>query len=170
MPSTRATQVSELYDDVLTVDPEVLAARRARARWQLLILLLVINSLILGVGFISMVDLRRLRTPEGTALRWVQASVVGSCDDYLDYSVAAPDRPESRTEEQICKDLRDRARGDRDRGLTYDLALRSVAGGRVEILLTRDSKPAVVVVDVVQRGGQWRVLRNAVTCDSVGCA
>jgi hypothetical protein len=164
----RSSSVAELYEDALTDDPEVLAARRARARWQVLILLLVIDVLVLAVGLISMVDLRRLQTPEGTALRWVQASVVGSCDDYLDYSVASPDRPDPRTEDEICRDLRVRAK--KDSGQTYDLRLKAVNATKVQISLTRGDRTADVEVDLVRRDGAWRVLRNALTCDSVGCA
>lgn len=166
--SGRSSSVAELYQDVLSEDPEVLAARRARARWQVLILLLVIDLLVLAVGLISMVDLRRLQTPEGTALRWVQASVVGSCDDYLGYSVASADRPDPRTDDQICKDLRDRA--SKDRGMTYNLVLSAVTDTRVQILLTRGEVTVAVDVALVRRDGAWRVLRNALTCDSVGCA
>lgn len=158
----------------LEEDPAEAAARRARARRQGVVLLVVMDLLVLAVGLTAMVDLRRLRTPGGTALRWVQAAALGDCSDYLGYSVAAADRPEQRTDEVLCADLRAATRTARDSPLSIGLRLTGVqeqgSTARASLVLTRDQKAHDVVVALVRLDGNWKVLRDALTCGSVGCA
>ena len=155
---------------MLDGDPQEQAARRARTRRQGIILLAITNALVLAVGTTAMVDLRRLETPGGTALRWVQAALFGDCGDYLKYSVAGPDRPEPRHEDQVCADLRAATTQARDRPLEVGLRLVAVQGTRAELVITRLQRDATVFADVTRVDGDWKVVRNAFTCGSVGCA
>ena len=137
-------------------------------------LLLVLDLLVLGVGAVASVDLRRLRTPGGTALRWLQSAVFGDCGDYLHFSVADPSVPDSRAEGEVCQDLRQATAEARNQSLTIGLALRQVrtAGdaATVQVTLTRQGQQQALTVHLVRRDGSWRVLRDADTCGSVGCA
>jgi hypothetical protein len=140
---------------------------------QPLVLIALVNVLILGIASVAVIDLRRLQTPGGTALRWLQAAVFGSCDDYLTYSVA--DRPDPRSRDQLCQDLRASTQQARKQALSIGLALRRVApveagGDQVDIALTREGVTTTVVMHLVRREGRWRVLRDELTCRSVGCA
>jgi hypothetical protein len=147
---------------------------RARVRRQTLTLLLVVNVLVLGIGLVAAVDLRRLRTPEGTALRWVQAAVFGECDDYLRYSVADPDLPDRRAEQELCQDLRQATAKARRESLTIGLEVGTVrtSGGAVTVtvLLRRAEAETTLTLHLVRDEGRWKVLRDAGTCSSVGCA
>jgi hypothetical protein len=147
---------------------------RARVRRQTVTLLVVVDLLVLGIGLVAAVDLRRLATPEGTALRWVQAAVFGDCEDYLRFSVADPAVPESRAEQEVCQDLRQATAEARRTSLTIGLAVASVArtdaGATVAVVLVRSGDETSLTVHLVRRDGQWRVLRDVGTCSSVGCA
>jgi hypothetical protein len=151
-------------------DPSVLR----RARRQRLLLLVVVNSLVLAIGLVASVDLRRLRTPGGTALRWVQAAVFGDCSDYLRYSVAASDVADPRSPSEVCTDLavasKDAQNNQLSIGLHPGRVTRTGAGATAVITLTRDGKAQAMTIHLVRRDGAWRVLRDAVTCGSVGCA
>jgi len=147
---------------------------RARVRRQTVTLLLVLNALVLGISLVAAVDLRRLATPEGTALRWVQAAVFGDCEDYLRYSVADPELPERRAESELCQDLRQATAEARRNSLTIGLGIGTVeeqeSTATVSVLLRRAEQPTVLTVHLVRRDGDWRVLRDRGTCESVGCA
>ncbi len=146
----------------------------ARSRRQAVILLVVVNTLVLGLGLVAAVDLRRLRTPGGTALAWVQAAVFGDCTDYLRYSVAAGDVPDTRTDRALCRDLRHAtasARNESSRiGLRLGRVVRRDARASADVVLTRSGKPVALHLTLVHRDGRWRVVRDARTCESVGCA
>jgi hypothetical protein len=148
------------------------AKRRAKMRRQPLYLVAVVNLLIIGVALTASVDLRRLRTPGGVALRWTQSAVFGDCSDYLMFSVA--DGTEDRTQDQLCRDLRARTQQARTDNLQIGLALRTVrAGSRgatVQVTLTRKGAPTPLRLHLVKRSGRWKVLRDTSTCASVGCA
>lgn len=143
-------------------------------RRQTATLLLVVNVLVLGIGVVAAVDLRRLATPEGTALRWVQAAVFGDCDDYLRFSVPDPALPERRAEQELCQDLRQATALARRQSLTIGLAVATVerTGSRatVSVVLRRAEREVALTVHLVRRSAGWRVLRDAGTCASVGCA
>ena len=150
------------------------AKRRAKAKRQPLLLIALINALVLGIALTATVDLRRLQTPGGTALRWVQAAVFGDCGDYLMFSVPDQSRADSRSHAQLCRDLRASTSSARDEALKIGLALGATeadgGGERVEITLTRKGVKSRLILRLVKRGGRWRVLRDELTCGSVGCA
>lgn len=137
-------------------------------------MLMVLNALVLGIGVVATVDLRRLQTPGGTALRWVQAAVFGECDDYLTFSVAAGDVPDGRSRAALCDDLRTATARARVEQLQIGLRVGAVEehGQRaaVAVVLTRHGVPVTLHLTLVRRDGHWRVLRDAATCQSVGCA
>lgn len=147
---------------------------RARVRRQTLTLLLVVNILVLGIGLVASVDLRRLRTPEGTALRWLQAAVFGECDDYLRYSVADVDLPDRRAEQELCQDLRQATAKARRESLTIGLDVATVRRSgdtvTVTVRLRRAEEETSLTLHLVRDGGRWKVLRDAGTCSTVGCA
>ena len=148
--------------------------RQRKLRNQPRILLVVVNTLVLATGLTATLDLRRLATPGGTALAWTQAAVFGDCEDYLRYSVADRTVPDSRTEDQLCRDLRastQQARADSvSIGLTLGRVLEQPYGAEVEVTITRAKVPTRVAMKLVRSDGHWRVVRNALTCSSVGCA
>lgn len=145
-----------------------------KAHRQQALLLAVVNALVLGIGVVATVDLRRLATPGGTALRWVQAAVFGDCGDYLQFSLPASDAPDKRSDSELCQDLRTATAQARADQLTIGLHLGPVAASRsdalVSVVLTRSGKESRVNVHLVRRDGHWRVVRDAATCSSVGCA
>jgi hypothetical protein len=138
------------------------------------LLLLVVNALVLATGLVASVDLRRLRTPGGTALRWVQAAVFGDCADYLEFSVADTDTHDQRSRDELCQDLRQATAQARNEQLRIGLHLGAVTkratDATVAVTLTRDGKEVPMSIHLVRRSGRWRVLRDAATCSSVGCA
>jgi hypothetical protein len=152
------------------VEAEEQARLRARSRRQAILLIVLMDLLILFVASTAVVDLRRLQTREGVALRWFQAAVFGDCKDYLAYSVADADDTDSRTEAQLCTDLRRHSPSSQGDSLKSDFRLGQTQGDRVHILLTRAGETKDVVMHVVWREGHWRIARDAITCGSVGCA
>ncbi|HUR14386.1 MAG TPA: hypothetical protein VM097_07820 [Mycobacteriales bacterium] len=153
-------------------EPDIDLTRRARR--QRLLLLVVVNALVLAIALVAAVDLRRLATPGGTALRWVQAAVFGDCADYLEFSVATADVSDSRSPDELCQDLRQataQARADQLRiGLHLGAVSHDDRTATASVTLTRDGAPTALKVRLVRDEGRWRVLRDAATCASVGCA
>lgn len=149
------------------------AKQRARARRQPLILIGLVDALVIGIALTATVDLRRLQTPGGTALRWTQAAVFGDCPDYLEFSVADPSVPDSRTTDELCQDLRAATADARAEQLKIGLRLSGVqtSGGRsqVEVLIVRKQVPTRASMHLVRTRGHWRVVRDSFTCGSVGC-
>jgi hypothetical protein len=143
---------------------------RVRARRQPVILISVLNLLIVGVAATAVVDLRRLQTPSGTGLRWLQAALYGDCKDYLPSALPAPQRPARRTHDQFCQDLRSASRTAQQESVRVGVDLRVLDKDRVEVKLTRKGVTRTVQMHVVKRDGHWRVLRDELTCRSVGCA
>ncbi len=150
------------------------AKRRRRARRQPLLLIALLDVLLVAVASTAVVDLRRLATPQGTALAWTQAAVFGDCGDYLRLSIPDPTVADRRTPEQLCTDLRAATRTARTNSAR--IALRPVGStvrsstATVRIELDQAAQPRVVVLELRRSGGGWRVLRDAQTCGSVGCA
>lgn len=147
--------------------------RRRKARRQPLLLIGLLDVLILAIAITVVIDLRRLATPQGTALAWTQAAVFGQCAEYSMLSVADPGRPEGRTDAQLCVDLQ-RATS-KARGEVGQIALR-VAGSRVTgrtasaaVGLQRPEGNATVVLDLRRVDGSWRVVRDPVSCAVVRC-
>jgi hypothetical protein len=146
------------------------AKLKARARRQPVILITVFNLLITAVAGTAVVDLRRLKTPSGTGLRWLQAALYGDCKDYLTYSLPDPARPDRRTHDQFCQDLRTASRTAQAESVRVGMDLRVIGAEQVAVKLTRKGVTKTVVMHVVKRNGHWRVLRDELTCRSVGCA
>lgn len=148
--------------------------RRTKARRQPWILIGLVNALVIGTGITAAVDLRRLQTPEGTALRWTQAAVFGDCDDYRAFSVADRTRPDDRSSQELCRDLRAATQSARSDALKIGLKLgrvrRQPYGAEVEIVLTRKGQTVPVALRLVKVDGDWRVVRDQGTCSAVGCA
>jgi hypothetical protein len=141
-----------------------------RTKRQVALLIVTLNALLLFVAGTAVVDLRRLHTPQGVALRWFQSAVFGDCDDYLTYSVPDPGRADARTDAALCTDLRRASASAKGEALDIGFRLGEISGDRVHVLLTRKGETKDVVMHVVRRDGQWRVLRDDMTCGSVGCA
>jgi hypothetical protein len=142
-------------------------------RRQATVLLLVFNALCLGIASVAAVDLRRLATPGGTSLRWVQAAVFGDCGDFLRFSVADGTFADGRVDADRCRDLRAATQPARTASLTIGLTLAEVSQARdtatATLRLVRDGEERLVTVNLVRRDGDWRVVRDATTCASVGC-
>ncbi|MCU1587788.1 MAG: hypothetical protein JWN31_1281 [Frankiales bacterium] len=141
-----------------------------RTQRQIALLIVTLNALMLFVAVTAVIDLRRLHTPQGVGLRWIEAAVFGNCDDYLSYSVADPARADERTDAALCSDLRRESASAKGEALSIGLRLGGVSSDRVHVLLTREGVTKDVVMHLVRRGGHWRVLRDSITCNSVGCA
>src|SRR4051794_16025646 len=144
--------------------------RRARMRRQPLLLIALVGVLVLGIGIVSSVDLRRLRTPQGGALRWAQAAVFGDCDGYLHFSGGTDDR----SRDELCRDLRAATADARRHNIDIGLHVRDVEqhDGRavVAVDITRQGETRRAQVDLRRSGGRWVVERDATTCALVGCA
>ena len=144
--------------------------RAARMRRQPLVLIALVGGLVLAVGLVSSVDLRRLRTPQGVALRWAQAAVFGDCDDYLHYSTG----PDQRPRMDVCRDLRAMTEEARQHNTEIGLTVRQVTthGSTAVVVLevTRKDDVREAQIDERRSGGRWLVVRDATTCAVVLCA
>jgi hypothetical protein len=144
--------------------------RRARMRRQPLLLIGLVGALVLGTGIVSSVDLRRLRTPQGVALRWTQAATFGDCDDYFRFSTGALDRPRA----EVCRSLRAATEDARQNNAEIGLAVRKVTTtGTTGVVLLDVSRKADVrhaQLDLVRKDGRWLVVRDAISCAVVLCA
>jgi hypothetical protein len=143
--------------------------RRARMRRQPLLLIGLVGVLVLAVGVVSSIDLRRLRTPQGVGLRWTQAAVFGDCTDYLHYSIG----PDDRAEAQLCRDLRAATADARQHNAEIGLRVRGVErhGSSAVVLLdvTRKSDARRAQLDLRRTDGRWLVVRDASSCGVVVC-
>jgi hypothetical protein len=143
--------------------------RRARLRRQPLILVGLMAVLTLGVGIVASVDLRRLQTPQGVALRWTQAATFGDCDDYLHYSTGVLEQPSA----EVCHGLRAGTAEARQHNVEIGLAVQSVtvSGARAVVVLeiTRKDEKRVAQLDLKRTGGRWRVVRDKVSCAVLPC-
>jgi hypothetical protein len=143
--------------------------RRARMRRQPLLLIGLVGVLVLGVAVVASIDLRRLRTPQGVALRWTQAAVFGDCKDYVRYSTGSETRPEV----QLCRDLRAATEDARQHNAEIGLRVRAVErhGSSAVVLLdvTRATDVRRARLDLRRAGGRWLVVRDGTTCGVVAC-
>ena len=165
--------MTTLEDRYRAAEESLEPKRLARQRRQPLILIALVNVLVVGVATTAVIDLRRLHTPGGTALKWTQAAVFGVCDDYLSYSVPDPSVSDSRSRRQLCQDLRSSTAKAREVSAKVGLVLENVdtRGDRAtaRVVLTRDGKATTVSMRLDKRHGRWRVVRDTLTCGSVGC-
>lgn len=160
--------------DVLTRYAELEAAaedkRRARLRRQPLVLIALTAVLIVAVGLVASVDLRRLRTPQGVALRWTQAAVFGGCDDYLHFSTGTLDRPRA----DVCRSLRAATQDARQNNLQIGLVVKEVStrgsSSTVVLQISRENEVRRAELHLRRLDGRWQVLRDDVSCAVVGCA
>lgn len=149
------------------------ATRRARLRRQPLILIALTAALVIGTGLVASVDLRRLQTPQGVALRWTQAALFGNCDDYLRYSTGPLDRPRA----DVCRSLQsateDARRHNAEIGLRVANVTTQGATSLVVLRISRmdgASRASTARLDLRRVGGRWRVVRDATSCAVVACA
>ena len=146
------------------------AKRRAKLRRQPLILIALTAGLVIGTGVVASVDLRRLRTPEGVALRWTQAAVFGDCDDYLSFSTGPFDRPRA----DVCRSLRanteDARRDNAQIGLKVTRVTTSGRSAVVLLTIRRQGDTREAQLDLRKVSGRWRVVRDDVSCAVVLCA
>ncbi|MDX6216055.1 MAG: hypothetical protein QOG99_1639 [Frankiales bacterium] len=144
--------------------------RRARMRRQPLILIALLQFLVVGIGLVAAVDLRRLQTPQGVALRWTQAATFGNCDDYLHFSTGNDDR--SRAE--LCRALRAMTEDARLNNAQIGLAVRHVSSqgstAVVRLDVSHNKEVRHAVLDLRRTGGRWVVVRDATSCATVACA
>ena len=166
MVSTEARSVHERYAEL---EAAAEAQRRAKLRRQPLILIALTAALVIGTGLVASVDLRRLGTPQGVALRWTQAAVFGNCDDYLHYSTGPLDRPR----DAVCQALRSATQQTRQDnasvGLRVERVTRRSSSALVLLRLTRPDGTRTAQLDLRRVGGRWRVVRDALSCAVVGC-
>ncbi len=133
-------------------------------RGQVGLLLALITALLLA-GTTAAVDLRRLRTPEGTARAWAEATVFGDCDRHLSLSVAAPGAPVQ--DATLCRRL---AAVPRVPGTTVRTRLLSRGATRAsaEGVLVTPTRTVAVRLELRRRGAGWVVLRTPQAC-LLGC-
>ena len=140
------------------------------------VLLGTLLTLVLAVGVIVAVDLRRLQTPRGTALAWTGAAVFGDCRNYQQLSVADPGvrRAERRPDTELCRDLREQTTGARENAARTGIdVVRLQQDGReavVEVEVRRPEGTERVALPLVRKGDGWAVVRTAEVCLVVGCA
>ena len=99
----------------------------------------ILALLILAVGLTSAVDLRRLQTPRGAALAWVESAVFGDCRAFL--ALSRPVAAEPRSSDELCSALRRRTAS----------ARATLSGIRIELGQVRQQGPAASVRVVVGR-------------------
>jgi hypothetical protein len=162
-----STDLDELYAELEAAEE---SRRRARLRRQPLILIALLGALTLGVGLVASVDLRRLQTPEGVALRWTQAAVFGDCKDYLHYSTGSAAQPEA----EVCRSLRASTAEARVHNVDIGLTVRSVTvhGTSAEVVLriARADEAQLAQLDLRRVAGRWRVVRDEGSCVVFQCA
>ena len=138
-------------------------------RRQPLLLIGLVGLLVLGTGIVSSIDLRRLRTPQGVALRWTQAVTFGDCDDYFHFSTGPTTGPRA----ERCRRLRAATEDAREHNIEIGLTVRHVRrlGATAVVLLDVSRKGDVrhAQVDLVRRDGRWVVLRDATSCAALPC-
>jgi hypothetical protein len=122
----------------------------------------------LVVGVTAAVDLRRLQTPQGTALAWAGAAVFGDCTAYRELS-----EPKAGGD-ALCRQLREQTEDNREDAGEVALEVGEVRrqGDRAQVdvrLVLPEREEQVVVLDLRRRGGGWAVERSARTCAVLAC-
>lgn len=139
------------------------------------VLIATMLSLILAVGVVVAVDLRRLQTPQGTSQTWTGAAVFGACAVYEKLSVPAPDAaPDSRDKDERCADLDRETAPNRQAGseISIDVGRVEQTGrtARVDVTVRRPAGAEQATLELRRRGGGWVVVRTSETCAVIGCA
>lgn len=133
-------------------------------------------ALTLAVGTVAAVDLRRLQTPTGTALAWTGAAIFGDCTAYQALSVPDPEapRPDRRTDDELCLDLRRQTASNRDGAaqIGIDVLDMSRRGSDATALLSvrRPEGEDQIELTMRRHGDGWAVVRTPELCLAVGCA
>jgi hypothetical protein len=123
------------------------------------------------VGVVAAVDLRRLQTPDGTALAWTGAAVFGDCTAFRRLSAL----PDERDDDEDCRVLRRRSEAARDRPAEVEIEVLSASeeGDRAAavVRVRQPGTPAerVPLSMVRGRGGGWAVELTDETCALVPC-
>lgn len=150
-----------------TEDFEAQRERKIRRTGPLTLFLLIV--LLVLVGWTTAIDMRRLNTPGGTALSWVEAATFGDCTRYRELSVRPDD--ERRSAGDVCTTLRERTKTNRDQQQTIVVRLIGSRSGEATVDVERIGQPTKrAEVNLVKRDGRWRVVLDHDTCDPVGCA
>lgn len=122
----------------------------------------------LVVGVTAAVDLRRLQTPEGTALAWAGAAVFGDCTAYRQLSVPAFEGDDR------CRALRQRTEAAREDPDDVEVDVVSVrqsgdrASAVVRVVLPERSERRVRL-ELERDGERWRVRREGPVCEVLAC-
>lgn len=152
-----------------TEDFEAQRERKIRRTGPLALLILII--LLLLVGWTTAIDMRRLNTPGGTALSWVEAATFGDCSRYRDLSVPPEGVRENRTSGAVCSALRARTQSNREQQTTIVVRLISSRTGEATVDVEQIDQPTRrAEVNLVKRDGRWKVVLDGDTCNPVGCA
>lgn len=150
---------------------DVSSARRIRRTPGVVIGILAL--LVLAVGVTAAVDLRRLKTPRGAALAWIEAATFGDCRAFLRLSVLDDPHAETRTDAQVCRALRvatTKARVDASRvALRASSVDRHGASAVVTVVVTAPNAVRTVPLHLRHRGNDWLVVRSAGACGDVAC-
>ena len=143
------------------------AAKAARGR---IITLAVLELLLLAVGIITVIDLRRLNTPEGAALAWTEAALFGECRGYSRLSL--PEPPE-QGEDARCRELFEQATAARDEASMIAINLRGsqIVGqtARVTVEVTGPTRTVQPTLKLRRQDDQWKVIRDEVACSAIRC-
>jgi hypothetical protein len=136
-------------------------------------LIAVLLGVALVVGITAAVDLRRLQTPQGTALAWTGAAVFGDCTAYRELTAGLRDDDVDDAEQ--CRELRRLSEAARDR--PTDVALDVVdtdedderASATVRARLPGREDEVDVVLTLVPHRGGWQVQRTDEACAVFAC-
>jgi hypothetical protein len=120
----------------------------------------------LVVGVTAAVDLRRLRTPEGSAVAFAGAAVFGDCTAYRDLAAGGLDDDQCRALRDATEDARERP-GDVEVRLASVETAGSAATAVVDVV--RQDRDRRVVLALVRRGDRWAVQPDAGACAVLFC-
>jgi hypothetical protein len=136
-------------------------------------LIAVCLGVALVVGITAAIDLRRLHTPEGTALAWTGAAVFGDCVAYRELTVGLTD--DDRDDGEQCRDLRRLTEDARDRPGDVEIeVLEAEEDGDRARAVVRVRRPGVdgdvdVPIEMRPRRSGWQVERADATCAALPC-
>jgi hypothetical protein len=129
--------------------------------------------LTLAVGVTAAVDVRRLQTPRGAALAWIDAATFGNCRAFLALSRVDDPTAGRRTDDEICRALRTATADARADVTRISITPRTVEQhGSTAVVVINVRAPAGardVQLKLVHRGHDWLVVRAAGACGAVAC-
>jgi xanthosine utilization system XapX-like protein len=164
-----ATQEQRWATAELSLDAQ--AARRIRRTPAVLIA--ITGVLVVLVGITAVIDLRRLHTPRGAAIAWVEAATFGDCPAYLSLSRPAANGDAQRTDDEVCVALRSATAGARTNATRISLRPRSVEqhGRAADVIVEvrRPSGSTLVHAHLVADGDRWLVVLDQTVCAEAGC-